>query len=97
METPEAVFTLQQNYPNPFNPVTTIGYSLPSKMHVTLCIYDVSGAHVVTLVDGVKTMGSHFVQWYGRDTKGRTVPSGIYCLRLVAGDFVQTKKMVLLK
>lgn len=88
---------LKQNIPNPFNPVTTIGFELPGAVHVNLSIYDVKGELVSTLVDQRMTAGSKEVNWIAKDSRGRAVSSGVYFYRLVAGDFVQARKMVLLR
>ena len=87
-----AEFTLSQNYPNPFNPVTKIEYSLPVKSEVRLIIYNLLGKEVARLVDGNMTAGNHQVTW-----DASNVSSGIYFYQLQAGDFVRTRKMVLLK
>ncbi len=89
-------FSLYQNYPNPFNPETEIRYDLPKASRVTLTIYNLAGQMVQTLVDGTIPAGSHTVHWNGRDTFGRRMASGIYFYRLRAGEFVQTRKMILL-
>ena len=98
-ETPNAISAtyLSQNYPNPFNPVTTIRFYLQRAAHVNLCIYNVKGELVAVLVDRSMTEGQKEVSWTAKDYRGRTVASGIYFCRLVAGDFVQMKKMVLLR
>lgn len=88
---------LYQNYPNPFNPATQIKYVLHRDSDVKLAVYDVLGRNVVTLVNGRQTIGYRTVTWNGRDGSGNQMASGIYFYRLVAGDFVQTKKMVLLR
>ena len=90
-------YNLFQNYPNPFNPTTTISFGVPSNSHATIKIFDISGSIVRTLADGMRNAGSNEVVWDGRDDSGIEVSSGIYFYRLVAGDFVQTKKMVLLR
>ncbi len=95
-ETPH-VNSLAQNYPNPFNPVTTIRYSVKNEGPVTLKIYDVSGRLVCTLVDVVTKPGAYTVTWRGVNDRGTKVASGVYFYRIGAGDFVQTKKMVLLR
>ena len=90
--------TLYQNYPNPFNPTTTIEYSIERRSHVTLKVYDVTGALVTTLVDReVDPSQVQPVTWDGRDGAGTRVASGVYFYHLVAGDFAKTRKMVLLK
>ncbi len=98
-ETPSVpqAFALHQNVPNPFNPSTVIRFDLPRAAHVGLHIYDVSGRLVRTLVDTEMDAGCKEIHWDGRDGGGRRVASGIYFYRLVAGNFVQTKKMVLLR
>jgi hypothetical protein len=85
-------FELQVNYPNPFNPSTTISYRLPTRSHVMLRVFDVSGRGVATLVDGVEEPGYKSVQW---DATG--VASGVYFCRLNTGDLVQTRKLLLLR
>jgi hypothetical protein len=85
-------FSLFPNYPNPFNPTTTIEYDLPIVSDVTLVIFDILGRKVVTLVSGLQQPGRQRVVWNAAE-----YPSGIYFYRLKADDFVETKKMVLLK
>jgi hypothetical protein len=85
-------FVLGQNYPNPFNPSTTIHYELPSASHVTLTVYDVLGREVTTLVSGAEEPGYKSVHW-----DASAVASGVYLCRLTAGEFVATKKLVLLR
>ena len=88
---------LSQNYPNPFNPQTTIAFSLAAKGHVSLRIYDVSGALVRILANEDRASGAQSATWDGRTDAGAPAASGVYFYKLVAGDFAQTKKMVLLK
>ena len=90
-------FILYPNYPNPFNPVTTIRYDLPDDAHVTLTIHNLMGREIVTLVDGPRTAGSRSTQWNARDEQGRVVSAGVYLYKIQAGDFVDTKKIILLK
>lgn len=85
-------FDLEQNYPNPFNPATTIRYEIPNTQHVTIGIFDLLGREVATLVNGQMSRGTHTVTW---DAAGH--PSGVYFYRLSSGDFLSTKKLVLLK
>ncbi|HEY9165687.1 MAG TPA: T9SS type A sorting domain-containing protein [Candidatus Kryptonia bacterium] len=85
-------FYLSQNYPNPFNPTTTISYNLQKAGHVTLKVYDVLGREVATLFDGFKTAGSHTTSF-----DASALASGVYFYRIVAGQFVSTKKMLLMK
>ncbi len=85
-------YALQQNYPNPFNPSTIIEFSVPRSNYVTLKIYDTLGEEVATLVSENFSAGRYKVQW-----DGSRFASGIYFYRLQAGEFVQTKKLLLLK
>ena len=95
-ELPET-FAVAQNVPNPFNPETAIAYALPRQTEVVLKIYNLLGQEVRRLVDGVMPAGYHRVVWDGRDAYGRRVSSGVYIYRLVAGDFLATHKMLVLK
>jgi len=88
---------LFQNYPNPFNPVTTIEFQLAGPRFVRLDIFDVRGGHVKGLVRHVLDEGVHKVTWDGLNENGIQLSSGIYLMRLEAGDFVATRKMVLLR
>jgi len=90
-------FTLHQNYPNPFNPVTTLRYDLPEDAVVNITIYDMMGRVVNTLVNGSQTAGYMSIQWNATDDEGKPVSAGLYLYTIQAGEFVQTKKMVLLK
>jgi N-acetylneuraminic acid mutarotase len=85
-------FTLDQNYPNPFNPTTTIKYSIPKLSFVTIKIYDVLGSEVATLVNEEKTVGTYELTW-----NAENFTSGVYFYRLKAQDFVEVKKMILLR
>ena len=88
------VFHLSQNYPNPFNPETRIRFQLPKSSHVKLEIYNMLGQKIVTLIDEKRRAGYHEIAWNGRNTLGKKVPSGIYVLRLKAGEFWLTRKMI---
>lgn len=93
-----ARFRLGQNYPNPFNPTTTIAYEVPSPgSYVAITLYDVEGRRVADLVNGHKAPGFYSVSWNARDLNGDPVASGVYFLRMKAGHFLSTKKLVLLK
>jgi hypothetical protein len=92
-----AIFTLHQNFPNPFNPITTLRYDLPLDALVTLSIYDMLGRKITQLVSTNQEAGFKSVQWDATDSKGRPVSAGVYLYQIQAGEFVQTKKMVLLK
>jgi hypothetical protein len=85
-------YELSQNYPNPFNPVTTIQFQVPSLKFVKLVVYDVLGREVRTLVNEYKQAGSYIVSFDGSD-----FASGVYFYRIESGDFVQVKRMILLK
>jgi flagellar hook assembly protein FlgD len=90
-------FTLHQNFPNPFNPITTLRYDLPEDNFVILTVYDMLGRVVVQLVNTNQVAGFKLVQWNGSDSMGKPVSAGVYLYQIQAGEFVQTKKMVLLK
>ncbi len=90
-------FALAQNYPNPFNPVTTIGYALPKRSHVEITVHNILGQRVTTLISDERPAGEYSTVWHGTDSRGRPVSTGIYFCRIKAGDFVETKKMLLLK
>ncbi|MBX7150431.1 T9SS type A sorting domain-containing protein [bacterium] len=91
-------YSLRQNYPNPFNPVTTIRYEIPIRSQVSLKIYNVLGQEINTVVKNtLLDPGQYSIQWDGRNNKGDVVSSGIYIYRLQANQFVQSKKMILIK
>jgi hypothetical protein len=90
-------FALHQNFPNPFNPITTLRYDLPSDALVTLSIYDMLGREITQLVNTTQKAGFKSVQWDAKDNMGRPVSAGVYIYQIQAGEFIQTKKMVLLK
>jgi hypothetical protein len=90
-------YQLYCNYPNPFNLSTTIGFQIPKRERVKIAIYNILGQHVKTLVDQMYQKGNYKIVWDGSNRFGETVASGIYFVRIVAGDFVRSKKMVLLK
>ncbi len=90
-------FALDQNYPNPFNAATAISFSLRETGHVRLVIYDILGRKVRHLIDDRLPAGYHTVNWNGKDDHGKPVASGLYFYRLAAGEFAETKKMVLMK
>ena len=85
-------FYLFQNYPNPFNPTTKMDYSIPRASFVTLKVYDILGREVATLVNEEKPAGNYEVEF-----NGKGLSSGVYFYRIQAGNFVSTKKLVLLK
>jgi hypothetical protein len=85
-------FILSQNYPNPFNPVTTIKYSIPDAGKVELSVYNSLGERVAELVNGFQNAGNYLVQF-----NASALASGVYFYRITSGDFIQTKKLMLLK
>ncbi len=91
----DPVLALRQNRPNPFNPATTIAFSLPQRMSLTLSIYDISGRRVAQLINGVMQAGPHEVPWAGTNDKGQAVASGVYCYQLKTPYGVETRRMVL--
>jgi len=92
-----SVFALAQNYPNPFNPSTTIRYDIPIAIPVRLEIFDLLGQRIKTLINETKQPGFYSVIWNGRNALGEPAPSGVYIYRLQAGDFQQSRKLLLLK
>lgn len=90
-------FALEQNFPNPFNPTTTIKYALKENADVVLKIYNVLGQLVKTLVNEKQTAGFKTANWDGTNEVGVKVASGIYIYRIEANDFVQSRKMILMK
>ncbi|GJQ43244.1 MAG: hypothetical protein JETCAE03_27420 [Ignavibacteriaceae bacterium] len=85
-------YSLNQNYPNPFNPTTTISYSIKSAGDVTLKVYDMLGTEVANLVNERQEAGNYSIEFNAAE-----LPSGIYVYRLASGNFMETKKLVLLK
>ena len=95
--TAPATTGLHQNYPNPFNPVTTIAYDLHAPVHVDLVVYSVRGERIRHLVARWQGAGRYTVTWQGVNDAGVPVATGVYFYKLVAGDYVSTRKMILLK
>jgi plastocyanin len=85
-------FIVEQNYPNPFNPTTTIRYALPQNGFVTVKVFNILGAELLTMVNGEKSAGTHEIQF-----DAANLPSGIYFYRVQDKHFTQTKRMLLLK
>jgi len=91
-------FALYQNVPNPFNPTTVIAYDVPHDGdYITLRIFSVRGRLVRTLVNGRSTGGHKKVSWDARDEQGQAVSTGVYFYQLSAGDFMQTRKLLVMK
>lgn len=85
-------FSLSQNYPNPFNPVTTIEFTIPEKSFVTLKVYDIQGREITTLVNDERNPGLYIVNW-----NAAGYSSGVYFYRITAGNYMETKRMILTK
>jgi hypothetical protein len=92
-----AEFALSQNYPNPFNPTTSIKYQIAQNANVKLVVYNMLGQVVKTLVNQEQEAGYYTIRWNGTNDFGGKVSSGIYIYRIIAGDFISTVKMNLLK
>ena len=90
-------FVLHPNYPNPFNPSTTLSFSLPAAQTVDIDIYDTRGRRVRTLSRARYAAGTHSLTWNGRDDFGMPAAAGVYLLRVQAGEYQHTRKMVLVK
>lgn len=91
------VYSLSRNFSNPFNPKTTLRYALPRSSNVSLVIYNLMGQEIIRWDEDAQPPGYYQKIWNGRNRSGSQVASGMYIYRLVAGDFVKTMKMVLLK
>ena len=91
------VYKVHQNHPNPFNPVTTLRYDLPQDAMVNIIIYDLMGKSIKSLVNSNQSAGYHSIQWNSINNEGQQVSAGLYLYTIQAGEFRQTKKMVLLK
>ena len=90
-------FALEQNFPNPFNPVTSLRYDLPEDGLVNIRVYDMMGRVVKTLVNSSQTAGYKSIRWNATNDRNEPVSAGLYLYTIQAGEFRQTKKMVLLK
>lgn len=90
-------FKLLGNSPNPFNPTTEIAFELPVEVHVKIQVYNINGQLIKTLVDKKMAAGQKCITWNSKNKTGNSVPSGTYFYRIEAGDFNQTKKMLLIK
>jgi len=85
------------NFPNPFNPETTVKFALKADEHLVIDIYNTKGQRVKTLVNSSMKAGIHQIVWNGRDEGGNTVGSGIYFTRMIAGEHISIKRMLLMK
>ena len=90
-------FLVYQNYPNPFNPFTTLRYDLQEDGLVNITIYNMLGKVVNNLLNKNQNSGYKSVQWNATNNQGQPVSAGVYLYSIEAGDFVETKKMILLK
>ena len=90
-------YNLCQNFPNPFNPETTICFQMPRPGSIRLSIFDVRGGIVRILSESIMEAGSHEVRWDGKDEHGNPAASGVYFVRMEAGDFVEHRKMILMR
>ena len=90
-------YHLFQNYPNPFNPVTKIRYDLPKDALVSITIYDIMGRSIRSLVKSRQTAGYRSIQWNATNNLGQPVSAGIYIYIIQAGEFMEARKLVLLK
>ncbi|NOY58784.1 MAG: T9SS type A sorting domain-containing protein [Calditrichaeota bacterium] len=90
-------YQLKQNYPNPFNPTTQIDFSMKKDGYTKLEIFNLLGQHVRTLLSASLKAGSHSMQWDGLDENGKQATAGVYLYRLQSGDFVETKRLTLLR
>lgn len=90
-------FVLRQNYPNPFNPTTKIDFSTPNRCKVEITVYNTIGQQIRILINKEISAGSHTVYWDGKDNIGKSAPSGVYFYKMTAAEFIDSKKMILLK
>ena len=90
-------FEVYGNYPNPFNPTTQIRYDLPENSYVSITIYDLMGKRVKSLVKSKQDPGYRSIHWNATNDLGQPVSAGMYIYTIQAGEFRQTRKMVLLK
>jgi len=95
--TPSIALSLGHNAPNPFRSTTQIPFTLDTASHVSVRVYDVTGALITTLVDGPLSQGAHDVGWDGLDSSGRRVASGAYFYTLTSGTRMQSRKMLLVR
>ena len=91
------IFSVKQNYPNPFNPSTVIAYSLPNNEEVSIVVYNALGQQIRNLLSTEQPAGSYSVTWDGKTNTGMRVSSGTYFYKVKAGNFVEIKKMILLR
>ena len=90
-------YSLYQNYPNPFNPNTEIKFDLPENIHVELAIYNTLGQKVTTLINEERAAGAYRIIWDSKNAGGMNVASGVYIYQIKAGNFIQSRKMILIR
>jgi hypothetical protein len=90
-------FELSQNFPNPFNPTTKINFAIAKAENVSIKIYDITGREVYELVNSKLQPGKYSATWTSLNNRGESVASGVYFYRIVAGDFIESKKMILVR
>ena len=90
-------FILHQNYPNPFNPSTVISFSLNKEEFVSIDIYDMNGTHMINLYKGKKNIGTHYLNWNGRDKSGALITTGQYFYQLRTSSSSTAMKMLFIK
>ena len=90
-------YSLSQNYPNPFNPQTVIRYDLPLQSHINMSVHNIMGQKVAILADREIEAGSYSIVWDGKDDNQKSLSSGVYFYRMVTDEFVQTRKLLLLR
>ena len=90
-------FKILNAFPNPFNPTTTLSYELPEDSFVDVTVYDMLGNVVSNLFNAKQSSGYKSIQWNATNNQGQPVSAGVYLYKIQAGDFVDTKKMILLK
>ena len=89
--------TLHQNYPNPFNPSTVISFSLSKEEFVSIDIYDINGTHMISLFNGKKNIGTHHLNWNGKDKSGALITTGQYFYQLRTSSSSAVMKMLFIK
>ncbi len=90
-------FALSQNYPNPFNPITRFRVDVVAALRVEISVFDILGRKIITLLNDDKPPGSFTLEWNGQDSHGLPVPTGMYFIRMTAGDFTDSRKVIFIK
>jgi len=90
-------YMLEQNFPNPFNLSTQVRFVLPNNSKVSIKVYNLLGKEIATLLDKEMSPGNYTVIWEAKDSDGKLIPSGVYLIRFMAGNYTKTIKAVLLK